>query len=75
MYLKYILKLVLVLKKKCKYVIFATHFVFGSIERAQVCSSAILTYVFVHISKRWYLNKYALDVSKYNKKKYSVKLF
>lgn len=49
MYLKYILKLVLVLKKKCKYVIFATHFVFGSIERAQVCSSAILTYVFVHI--------------------------
>lgn len=49
MYLKYILKLVLVLKKKCKYVIFATHFVFGSIERAHVCSSAILTYVFVHI--------------------------
>lgn len=32
-------------------------------------------YLYIYNSKRWYLNKYVFDVLKYNKKKYSVKLF
>lgn len=64
MYLKYILKLVLVLKKK--FCIWKYWESTGMLK----CDSYICfcSYLYTHTSKRWYLNKYALDVSKYNKK-------